>query len=269
MSTATHASPESSTRWPSGKHLQAYKETQQALSEEQQIEKNLPLVRSLVERIAFNLPSHVDRDDLFHAGVIGLMEAVRRFEPGRHNTFSTYAVLRIRGAIIDELRARDWVPRSNREKTKRHQETTRVLTLSLGRLPNDDELAEALEIPVKELPNFERQASLQAVLSLDQPSESDDGTTYSGLEPMDANKSTDPTFLLNETEQKEQLAEALSCLKKQERLVLKLYYFEGLLMREIAQVLEVTESRVCQIHRRAMPALRSILVKKRLPIDRA
>ena len=124
MSTATHADPKHPTRRPSGKHLQAYKTSQTALTEEEQIEANLPLVRSLVERIAYNLPNHVDRDDLFHAGVIGLMEAVRRFETERHNTFSTYAVLRIRGAIIDELRARDWIPRSNREKTKKHQETT-------------------------------------------------------------------------------------------------------------------------------------------------
>ena len=218
-------------------------------------------MRSLVERIAFNLPSHVDREDLFHAGVIGLMEAVRRYDASRHNAFSTYAVLRIRGAIIDELRARDWIPRTSREKTKRHQEAIRELTLRLGRLPSDEELSEALGIALSDLPAFERQASLQNVLSLDKGSEDADGNVHTEhLEPADPNDNNDPTQALGEKEQRELLIDALGNLKEQERLVLKLYYFEGLLMREIAEVLNVTESRVCQIHRRAMPMLRGKLV---------
>jgi RNA polymerase sigma factor for flagellar operon FliA len=260
MSNATESTPQAPPR-PTGRQLKAYQNTQKQVDEEQQIEANLPLVRSLVERIAFNLPSHVDRDDLFHAGVIGLMEAVRRYDASRHNAFSTYAVLRIRGAIIDELRARDWIPRASREKTKRHQEAIRELTINHGRLPSDDELADALGIQIAELPAFERQASLHNVLSLDKGSEDDDGNmTTQHLEPADPNAANDPTQALGEQEQRELLVAALGNLKEQERLVLKLYYFEGLLMREIAEVLNVTESRVCQIHRRAMPMLRGKLI---------
>ena len=116
------------------------------------ITANLPLVHSVVERIMATLPPHVDRDDLFHAGVLGLIDAVDRFDDSRENAFSTYAVLRIRGSIIDELRSRDWIPRGTRNRAKDYQHAVTRLSQDLGRAPTDDELAEELGIEVEDLP---------------------------------------------------------------------------------------------------------------------
>lgn len=222
---------------------------------EADILKHLPLVHTIVERVAAHLPPSVDRDDLFHAGVIGLMDALNRFDASRDNAFSTYAVLRIRGAVIDELRARDWVPRSARERARDYQRTVGELSRELGRSPNDGELATALGVAESELSDLERGAHLATQVSLDQPVGEDTplGALLAAPDGEDAN----PARFLERDDLRKVLAKALATLTEQERLVVKMYYFEHLLLKEIAAVLGVTESRVCQIHGRIMGVLRA------------
>lgn len=222
---------------------------------EEDVLRHLPLVQTVVDRIAASLPPHVDRDDLFHAGVIGLIDALGRFDPTRDNAFSTYAVLRIRGAVIDELRARDWVSRGARERARTYQQAVAELSQQLGRLPNDAELAARLGVAPALLPEIEAQSVLAAQVSIDTPM-GEDGALGDGLSRRD-DETADPSRHLEAEDRRRLLARMLATLTEQERLVVKLYYFESLLMKEIAEVLGVTESRVCQIHGRVMTLLRS------------
>ncbi len=222
---------------------------------EQDVLRHLPLVQTVVDRVAAHLPPHVDRDDLFHAGVIGLIDALAKFDPGRDNAFSTYAVLRIRGAVIDELRARDWVPRGARERAKAYQQAVAELSQKLGRLPRDDELAFRLGIDVTQLAELEAQSTLASQVSLDTPV-GEDGAIGDGLSRRD-DESADPARHMEADDRRRMLARMLATLTEQERLVVKLYYFENLMMKEIAAVLGVTESRICQIHSRVMGVLKT------------
>ncbi len=240
--------------------LKAYREaegTRSVSEREAEILRHLPLVQTVVDRVAANLPPSVDRDDLFHAGVIGLMDALNRFDATRDNTFSTYAVLRIRGAVIDELRARDWVPRSARERARDYHRAIGDLSASLGRLPDDTEVAAALGVAVDDLSEMERGAHLATQVSLDAPVGEEDA--LSSLLAAPDGDIANPARHLERDDLKRMLVKALSTLTPQERLVIKLYYFEDLLLKEIAAVIGVTESRVCQIHGRVMGVLRQRL----------
>jgi RNA polymerase sigma factor FliA len=222
---------------------------------EQEILRHLPLVRTVVDRITAHLPPNVDRDDLFHAGVIGLIDALNRFDASRDNAFSTYAVMRIRGQVIDELRARDWVSRGARERAKAYHQVVRDLSSALQRMPTDSELAEELECDESELAEIEREAQLAVQVSLDTPVGDDTrlGATLARRDDDSAN----PHRHLDAADRRKVVAGILATLSEQERLVVKLYYFENLLMKEIAAVLGVTESRVCQIHTRVLAVLRT------------
>ena len=224
---------------------------------EAEILRHLPLVHTVVERVAAHLPPSVDRDDLFHAGVIGLMDALTRFDASRDNAFSTYAVLRIRGAVIDELRARDWVPRSARERARDYHRAVGDLSATLGRTPSDVELADALGVKPEELTEMERGAHLATQVSLDAPVGEEDA--LSSLLSAPDGETANPARHLERDDLKRMLVKALGTLTPQERMVIKLYYFEDLLLKEIAAVLGVTESRVCQIHGRVMGVLRQRL----------
>jgi RNA polymerase sigma factor for flagellar operon FliA len=241
--------------------VNAYKRASGVVPEserESEILRHLPLVHTVVDRIAAHLPPSVDRDDLFHAGVIGLMDALSRFDVSRDNAFSTYAVMRIRGAVIDELRARDWVPRSARERSRDYQRALAELARRLGRPPSDAELAAELGIPAEELADLERQAHLSTQISLDQPLGSDgDGAVVGSLLAAPDGEDSNPARFLEREDLRRILARVLATLTEQERLVIKMYYFEHLLLKEIAAVLGVTESRVCQIHGRIMGVLRA------------
>lgn len=217
--------------------------------------RHLPLVQTVVDRVAAHLPPHVDRDDLFHAGVIGLIDALAKFDPSRDNAFSTYAVLRIRGAVIDELRARDWVPRGARERARAYQQAMAELSQKLGRLPKDDELAAQLGVAVGLLPEIEAQSTLAAQVSFDTPV-GEDGALGDNLSRHD-DETADPARFMEADDRRRMLVKMLASLSEQERLVIKLYYFENLMMKEIAAILGVTESRICQIHARVMGVLRS------------
>ncbi len=224
---------------------------------EQEILRHLPLVRTVVDRITAHLPPTVDRDDLFHAGVIGLIDALNRFDASRDNAFSTYAVMRIRGQVIDELRARDWVTRGARERAKAYHHAVKELSATLQRLPTDAELAKELEVEESDLMDIEREAQLAVQVSLDTPvgEETQLGATLAKRDDESAN----PHRNIDIADRRKLVAQILGTLGEQDRLVVKLYYFENLLMKEIAAIIGVTESRVCQIHSRVLAVLRTRL----------
>jgi RNA polymerase sigma factor for flagellar operon FliA len=243
-----------------GKRLASYRSAQKTADpaeRDAEIQRHLPLVYTVVERIAAHLPPTVDKNDLFHAGVLGLIDAIDRFDASRDNAFSTYAVLRIRGAVIDELRARDWVPRGARQRARDYQNAVGELHRRLGHLPDDATLAAHLGVGEAELPELERAAALTAQISLDAPV-GDNARIGDFLAKRDDTDAS-PARHLERADQRRMLLEVLAGLREQERLIIKLYYFEGLLMREIAKILGVTESRVCQIHTRLMGVLRNRL----------
>ncbi len=224
---------------------------------EREILRHLPLVHTVVERIAAHLPPSVDKEDLFHAGVIGLIDAIARFDPGRDHAFSTYAVVRIRGAVIDELRARDWVSRGARERAREWQQAVNALTAELGRMPADAELAQRLGVAEADLPALESASAIATQVSLEEPVGEDLhlGATLARRDDLEAN----PARHLERDDRRALLAKAFRWLSEQERLVVKLYYFENLMMKEIGAILGVTESRVCQIHARVVAILRQRL----------
>jgi RNA polymerase sigma factor FliA len=240
--------------------IKAYKRAQGVKGSgerETEIIRHLPLVHSVVERIAAHLPATVDKDDLFHAGVIGLIDALNRFDASRDNAFSTYAVLRIRGQVIDELRARDWVPRSARTRAREYQHAVNELSHRLGRLPQDQELAAHLGVSVSALVSLEQEAQLGMQVSLDAPSGDDSqlGATLS----RDDDEEADPSRNIEAEDRRALLMRLLGTLTQQERLVIKLYYFENLLLKQIAEILGLTESRICQIHSRVLALLKTRL----------
>ena len=237
--------------------VKAYKQAESTRTwheHDAEVLRHLPLVHSVVDRIASHLPTNVDRDDLFQAGVIGLIDALNRFDPGRDSAFSTYAVMRIRGQVMDELRARDWVSRGARERARAYHQAVSALSHELGRMPDDAQLAERLGINHDALLALERESQLAVQVSLDAPT-GEDSDLGSAIARRD-DESADPSRHLDRTDRERLVAGMLGTLSEQERLVVKMYYFESLLMKEIAAVLGVTESRVCQIHARIMATLR-------------
>jgi RNA polymerase sigma factor for flagellar operon FliA len=206
-----------------------------------------PLVKYVVGRIRSGLPQSVDTADLLSDGVIGLMDAVEKFEPARGLQFQTYAVPRIRGAVLDGLRARDWVPRSVRTKIRDVQRAQATLEATLGRTPDDSEIAAELEISVPELQELDSKASYTAVIYLDEIGMHDDAAT-----------TTD--FDTDDTDLRATLVHAIRQLPERDQVILTLYYFEGLTLSEIGLVIGVTESRVSQLHTRCALTLRSKLL---------
>ncbi|HZU78765.1 MAG TPA: RNA polymerase sigma factor WhiG [Acidimicrobiales bacterium] len=219
-----------------------------------------PLVKYVAARVAVGLPQHVDGSDLVSYGVIGLIDAIDRYDPVRKVKFETYAIPRIKGAIIDELRAIDWVPRSVRSKARAVEQAYAALEASLLRTPTDAEVATELGISEKELQDILRQISFVGVAALDEVfsvgGERGDRATLGDTIP-DAGEG--PGAIFEDKEAKEILAQAIRQLAERERTVLSLYYYEGLTLAEIGDILGVTESRVCQIHTKAVLQLRARL----------
>jgi RNA polymerase sigma factor for flagellar operon FliA len=219
-----------------------------------------PLVKYVASRVATGLPSSVDQSDLVSYGMFGLIDALEKFEPGRGNKFETYAIPRIKGAIIDELRAMDWVPRSIRFKARELEKAQADLEAMLKRQPSELELAERLGMSRRELHDMVTQISFVSVLALDEvvSAGSDRGEQVSLIDTL-ADKGIDPTWGLESQEMRGLLAAAINSLSEREKIVVTLYYFEGLTLAEIGEILGVTESRVCQIHTKAVGGLRGQL----------
>ena len=238
-----------------------YKEGGDQSARERLVVAYSPLAKFVAGRTGARLPSHVDQADLISYGMIGLIEAMERFDPDRQIRFETFATQRIRGAIIDELRSLDWVPRSVRARAREIEEANSNLEHALGRVPTDEELAETLGITDEELQETLLQISNSSILALEElwltPDAS--GDKVSLLDTIEDESAPDPQAALDTTELKDRLAEAIQGLPERETLVVALYYFENLTLREIGEVLGVTESRVSQLHSKAVLRLRSRL----------
>jgi RNA polymerase sigma factor for flagellar operon FliA len=211
------------------------------------MERYLPLVRYIAERISIKLPKNVDVDDLSSAGIFGLMDAINGFDPARGVKFETYCTTRIRGAILDELRSLDWVPRLVRSKANQLEKAIREMEADLGRPPEDHELAEKLGLTLEEFADLEREASAASMVSMNKSWGSDDGDD-SDLPRTDIihdKKMPDPSEKLQSDEIKKIITQGLS---ETEKMIVTLYYFEELTMKEIGVILSLSESRVCQIH---------------------
>lgn len=225
---------------------------------EDKILKYVPLVKNIVERIAMKLPSHIDKEDLVNVGIIGLMSALERFDESRNIRFETFARFRIRGAILDELRARDTISRSARNKDAKLESAFATLQLELGRVPNEEEVSAHLGISLEQYYKLLEEARGIYVLSTDDlpPDYYEKHMHHDVLEKIDQG---DPLSLLTRFEMKDILKTTIESLPEKERLVLSLYYYEELTFKEIGEVLELTESRICQIHSQSIFKLRGVL----------
>jgi len=223
--------------------------------------KYLPFVKVVVGRMASKLPIHaVDKEDLINVGIIGLMSAIEHFDDGRNVRFETYASIRIRGAVLDELRARDWVPRLVRSKDNKISKAVTALQKLLGRAPEDYEIAEHIGISLEEyFQMLDDSRCFSLISSEDLPR--DYLESYSASDVIKAVEQESVLDLITDHEFKTQLKEAIEMLPQKERLVLNLYYNEELTMKEVGKVLDLTESRVCQLHSQAIIRLRTSIKK--------
>jgi RNA polymerase sigma factor for flagellar operon FliA len=219
--------------------------------------ENLPTVRYLARRIHERLPQHVELDDLVSAGVVGLIDAFSKFDHGKKVQFKSYAQFRIRGAILDSLRVLDWSPRDLRRRARAVEETTRTLTQRLGRTPEAEEIARTLNVSLEELQQLMGDLKGLEITSLNAEHNEESGDEE--LDYVAAAPEESPLARCLEGERRRQLLDAMEDLPEKERLVLRLYYFEELTMKEIGGTLGVVESRVSQIHAMAMRQLRAAM----------
>jgi RNA polymerase sigma factor for flagellar operon FliA len=222
------------------------------------------LVKYIVYRLAVNLPSSVDRNDLISSGTMGLIKAVETFEPERGFKFETYAGHKIRGAILDELRALDWVPRSVRQKSRELQRVYSKLENDLGRMPYDDEVCKELDVSMDEFEGMLSDVSPATLVSLEEsmPDRGSDAKEIKLIDTLEDPGSDNPLKELSFIEVKNILKEAIENLPEKEKLVIALYHYEELTLKEIGVVLDISESRVSQIHSKCILKLRSKLMQK-------
>ena len=226
----------------------------------------LPLVKSVAGRMAMGFPRSVELSDLVSTGVIGLVEAFQNFDPSRGVKFETYAVPRIRGAILDELRALDWVPRSTRAKSRMIEKGLVKLENRLGKVPSKRDLARSLKITVGELHDALGDVSGSTILSLDElVYKEDDDRQVPRVETVSSIQHEGVLGDIEHRELKEFMVAAIGGLSEQERLVVALYYYEELTLKEIGEVMQISESRVSQIHTKAIMKLRS-MIKEKFPL---
>lgn len=236
-----------------------YKVSGDERSREQLIRQYAHLVKITAGRVVAHLPASLEWDDVYSAGIIGLIKAVDQYDPTRNVKFETYAIALIRGAILEMLRSEDWVPRSVRDKLKNLERTYFALEVRLGRPPTEEEIAEALGVSIQDYRQMLADAARANILSLEnilvQNEEEEQVLIADCLTAADN--------LTEEAEQREQLralANAIDRLPERERLVIMLYYYEGLTFKEIGQVMEISESRVYQLHAQAMVRMRTYLM---------
>ncbi len=227
---------------------------------ERLILEHVGLVRYIVGRVSARLPESVDREDLESAGILGLIKAADRFEPGRGVKFATYASAVIRGEVMELLRSKDWAPRTVRRRYRELESTIAELQRQLGRQPAEDEICRAMRLSAEEYRDLLSSTAAMAVASLEEMMEGDESPApeeqaLPGPEPSSWGE--DPAEIVDRQALQNLLARAVDQLPKRDRIVIGLYYQDGLTLREIGEVLEVTESRVCQIHTQAIARLRA------------
>ena len=238
-----------------------YKKKRDEKAREQLVLAYSPLVKFVAGRMSSGLPAHIEESDLISYGLLGLIGAIERFDPDREIKFETFAVARIKGSIIDELRSLDWVPRSVRAKAREIENAHSKLERELGRTPTDDEVANELGMSNDDFQESLLQISNSSVVALDELWAVSDasGDQVSLLDTMRDPAAVDPARELGVSELKDRLAHAISRLPEREKLVVALYYYENLTLREIGEVLGVTESRVSQLHTKAVLRLKARL----------
>ncbi|HEY0798995.1 MAG TPA: FliA/WhiG family RNA polymerase sigma factor, partial [Candidatus Baltobacteraceae bacterium] len=225
---------------------------------EEVIHRYLHLVKYVAGRVSVNLPPNVELNDLINDGIVGLIDAIEKYDDSRGVKFETYAITRIHGAIIDALRALDWVPRAVRQRARELERASQFLEAELGREPTDVELAHHMGITVKELDALTQKVRGTAVLSLEEHLPNDHGNEIPLLDTL-RDQSADITSTIETSEVKAALLRAVEALSPQEQTVIRLYYFEGQTLKEIKATLGVSESRVSQIHAQAVIRLRQKL----------
>lgn len=229
----------------------------------EQILKYAPLVKNVVERVLAKLPPHVSlKEDMMNVGIIGLISAIEKFDPSRNVKFETYARFRIKGAVLDELRAMDWMPRSVRDKCSKLEDAFRTLEKVLERPPNDDEVSQYIGIPLDEYYKMLDEAKGITLLSREDISADNEDlhNKQKFLEGVDQN---DPFSFLAAQQLQSVLKGAIDSLPEKERIIISLYYYEEMTMKEIGVIVNLTESRVCQLHTKAMLRLRGRLKELR------
>jgi RNA polymerase sigma factor for flagellar operon FliA len=238
-----------------------YKATNDERARERLVVAYSPLVKYVAGRMSSGLPAHVEEADLISYGLGGLISAIQRFDLSREIKFETYAITRIRGAIIDGLRTLDWVPRSVRARARQFERVNMKLEARLQRAPSDEEMASELEISLEDFQEQLVQISNSTIVALDEMWNVSDasGDQVSLLDTLPDARAPDPQALVDESELRERIADAIAALPEREKLVVALYYYENLTLREIGEVLGVTESRVSQLHTKAVLRLRSKL----------
>jgi RNA polymerase sigma factor for flagellar operon FliA len=239
----------------------------QGKSREELVVEYAPLVKQIANRLAARLPDNLNVQDLIQAGMIGLLDAIEKFDPGREILFRTYAEFRVKGAMLDDLRACDWIPRSVRQKADRVGQAISRLQSELGRQPEEGEIADKLELPLDEYRELLLKSKTVPLLSLDDLAayggDNDHGNIFDVLEDPGC---TDPLDSLSLQDMQERLSAAIEELPEKEKLLLSLYYDEELNLKEIGQVMGVTESRVSQIRTQSIVRLRAAL-KNATPIE--
>jgi RNA polymerase sigma factor for flagellar operon FliA len=220
-----------------------------------------PLVKYVAGRLGSGLPAHVDEGDLVSYGLLGLIGAIERYDPDRDVKFETYAIARIKGSIIDELRAMDWVPRSVRSRAREIERAIADLESKLGRAPSDEEIATKLGVSQEELDESLSEISRSSIAALDElwTVQGSSGDQVALIDTIEDTQGPEPQSALDQSEVKEMIADAISRLPEREKLVITLYYYEELTLREIGEVLGVTESRVSQLHTKAILRLKARL----------
>ncbi|MCL5948294.1 MAG: FliA/WhiG family RNA polymerase sigma factor [Actinobacteria bacterium] len=218
-----------------------------------------PVVKYVAGRIGSGLPDYIEQPDLVSYGFFGLIDAIDRFEPSRGPKFESYAISRIRGAIIDELRKTDWVPRSVRNKAKEVEQAYGRLHAVLGRVPSESEVADDMGITGEALQDILKEISLTGVVAIEQVFFTGNDHERKSIGDVLVSNADLPPLVLESKEARELLNKALRQLRERERTVIVLYYYEGLTLSAIGDILGVTESRVCQIHTKAVLQLRSLL----------
>lgn len=245
-SSASKAAADIEALWSS------YKKEQDIEQRNALIEHYLPLVRLVAGRLAIGLPSHVDRDDLLSSGFFGLLDAIERYDPTRRNKFETYAGVRIRGAMLDYLRAKDWMPVTMRQRIRKHSDVSAQLASELGREATDEEIRERMGIGEKEYRVMLRELGAATLIPLDD---------YLAGGGEKAAEDGGPSAQLEATEIKETLAAAIDRLPEKERIVVSLYYYDELTLKEISKILHLTEARISQLHSKAVFRLRGSLAR--------
>ena len=226
-----------------------YQQSKKAEIREKLIERYLSLVKLVASRLAISLPQHVDKDDLISNGFFGLLDAIEKYDPMRGIKFETYAVVRIRGSMLDAIRSQDWVPTSIRQKAKQYEQTIALLESQLGRSATDQEISAALGITCNELYTLLTQLNASTIIPLEEFTKTETSSNYIVA----------PSDHIEVEEVKQALAKAIDKLPEKEKLVVSLYYYEGLMLKEISLILKLSEARISQLHTKVIFRLRGAL----------